>query len=380
MIEIFWLSMALIVYIYIGYPVLVAILSVWEKKVDKSEDFFPSVSILIAAYNEENDIVATLNNKIQQVYPQDKLEILVVSDHSEDATDRLVKEVSATSKIPIRLIRQVQRAGKTSGLNILVPESVGEILIFSDANSLWADDAVARLVSNFSDESVGYVTGKMVYTNEDGSLIGDGCSGYMKYENWLREREAAIGSVVGVDGGVDAVRKKLYHNMRADQLPDFVLPLSVVAKGYRVVYEAGALLKERSLTTTNSEYRMRVRVSLRAMWALLDMRHLLNVFKFPLFSWQLFSHKVLRYLAFIPLLTVLLMSLFLLDQTLYQVILFFQLSFYFLAMIGYCRSGVSRSIYFSLPYYFLVLNIACAHAFIRFLQKKKQIIWNPRLD
>ena len=376
---IFWLSLTLLIYIYAGYPILLALLSRIKKNAPNKIEFTPSVSILIAAYNEEKDIVATLKNKIQQNYSRNKLEILVVSDESTDATDELIVATASESDIPIRVVRQVPRAGKTSGLNLIVPEAKGEILIFSDANSLWDDDVVARLVKNFSDPEVGYVTGKMVYVDEKGSLIGDGCSAYMKYENWMREKETSIGSVVGVDGGIDAVRAGLYESMRADQLPDFVLPLSVVSKGYRVVYDAEALLKESSLSDANSEYRMRVRVCLRAMWALLDMRHLFNVAKFPLFSWQLLSHKLLRYLAFIPMLLMLISSSLLLGDPLHQTLFIGQLVFYGLAFVGHMTKENSRPLYLSLPYYFVILNIACAHAFLRFMRGEKQAVWNPRV-
>ena len=149
-----------------------------------------------------------------------------------------------------------------------VPLASGEIIVFSDANSLYAPDALRRLLANFADEEVGYVTGRMIYANPDGAPIGEGCSAYMKYENALRLIETRLGSIVGVDGGIDAVRKVLYRPMNAEQLPDFVLPLKVVEQGYRVVYEPEALLWESSLNEAADEYRMRVRVSLRAFWAL----------------------------------------------------------------------------------------------------------------
>jgi cellulose synthase/poly-beta-1,6-N-acetylglucosamine synthase-like glycosyltransferase len=184
-------------------------------------------------------------------------------------------------------------------LNLAVLQAQGEILVFSDANSLYAPDAVRQLVANFANPEVGYVSGRMVYANPEGTGIGDGCSAYMQYENWLRSAESRLGSVVGVDGGIDAVRQELYRPMNPDQLPDFVLPLWVVAEGYRVVYEPGALLFEPALGRSGDEYRMRVRVSLRALWALWDMRRLLLGGGGALFAWQMWSHKVLRYLCFL---------------------------------------------------------------------------------
>src|SRR5690606_14809748 len=246
--------------------------------------------ILIAAFNEEQDIEHTLRNKIELDYPKDLLEILVVSDESVDQTDAIVERIAAEAPIPIRLIRQVPRQGKTSGLNLIAPQATGEILVFSDANSIYAPDALRKLVRNFADATVGYVTGKMVYTNPDGSMIGDGCSAYMKYENWLREKETSIGSVVGVDGGIDAIRASLFRILNPDQLPDFVQPLQVVEQGYRVVYEPEALLKELALDNSDREYRMRVRVSLRALCALHDMKQSLNPGRYGIFSLQPVSH------------------------------------------------------------------------------------------
>src|SRR5262249_53320633 len=147
-----------------------------------------------------------------------------------------------------------------------------------------------NLVAPFADPNVGYVTGRMHYVDASGSVIGDGCTAYMRYENWLRAQETLIGSIVCVDGGVDAVRRALCEPMRPDQLPDLVLPLAVVRQHRRVVFAQQAILEEEALSDASAEYRMRVRVALRAFWALLDQRALLNPLRYPLFGWQLLSH------------------------------------------------------------------------------------------
>ena len=235
------------------------------------------------------------------------------------------------------------------------------------------------MVANFSDPRVGYVTGKMIYTDADGKPAGDGCSAYMKYENWLRVAESAIGSIVGVDGGIDAMRKKLYQPLNDDQLPDFVQPLKVVEQGYRVVYEPQALLKEPSLWVENDEYRMRVRVTLRAFWALFDMRELLWG-KDLLFAWQLWSHKLLRYLCFLFLAGALLGNLLLLQKgPFYQVFFVFQCAAYVLAFFApriTAGGAVRKLVDFSR--YFALLNLACAHACGKFLLRQKQVVWTPR--
>ncbi|KPQ01349.1 glycosyltransferase family 2 protein [Marinobacter sp. HL-58] len=382
LVALFWLSLALLVYIYFGYPLLARMVAtLWPNPVRKNPEHQPKVSILIAAYNEAKDIEATLQNKLALDYPSDKLEILVISDESDDGTDAIVERVAASAPFPIRLFRQVPRQGKTAGLNTLIPEANGEIILFSDANSQWDTYAVSRLCSNLADPKVGYVTGKMVYVNEDGSLVGDGCSAYMKYENWLREQETLIGSVVGVDGGIDAMRKELYQPLRADQLPDFVQPLKVVEQGYRVVYEPEALLKEEALNDSDSEFSMRVRVSLRALWALKDMRHLMNPLRDPLYAWQLVSHKLLRYAAFIPLATLAAATLLLAPaRGIYTLAFLGLVVFLALAWTGHKREagGESLSVIYSIPYYFMLLNVASCKACVAFLKGEKKVIWNPR--
>ena len=265
----FFGSLFMIFYVYLGYPILVYILSIFKKQRVKRDAFETSVTILIPAYNEEDCIAKTLENKLEQDYPVEKLEIIVISDGSTDKTDEIVRSYEPQG---VKLLRQEPRTGKTSALNMAVEKAKGEILVFSDANSLYAPNAVAKLVRNFDDPAVGYVTGKMVYTDADGNPTGDGCSTYMKYENFLRHVETNVGSIVGVDGGIDACRKSLYQSMAPDQLPDFVLPLRVVEQGFRVIFEPEAILKEPSLQSDRDEYKMRVRVSLRSFWALSDMR------------------------------------------------------------------------------------------------------------
>jgi cellulose synthase/poly-beta-1,6-N-acetylglucosamine synthase-like glycosyltransferase len=379
---VFWLSLLLLIYIYLGYPVLAkALAGLLHRSINKDLEYQPAVTILIAAYNEAGDIEATLQNKLDQDYPSDKLELLVISDDSDDGTDEIVERVAESARYPIRLFRQMPRQGKTAGLNTLVSEAKGEIILFSDANSHWAADAITQLVSNFADPDVGYVTGKMVYVNDDGTLVGDGCSAYMKYENWLREQETRIGSIVGVDGGIDAMRKTLYQPLRADQLPDFVQPLKVVEQGYRVVYEPKALLEEKALEDSDSEFAMRVRVSLRALWALKDMRHLMNPAGHGLFALQLISHKWLRYYGFVSLAVFTLISTMLADRGgIYTLAFLGLIALYAMAWIGHLKEKKGRHLppLYSIAYYFLLLNVSSLKAARGFWKGEKKVIWTPR--
>ena len=374
---IFYLSLTLIFYVYFGYPALVFIISQIKSKFVKKDIFEPTVTIVIAAYNEEAVIENTIKNKLALDYDRRKLEIIVVSDGSEDRTDEIVNKYVGQG---VKLIRQEPRAGKTAALNRAISEASGEIIVFSDANSIYKSDALKLLMKNFADPEVGYVTGKMVYTNSRQSDIGDSCSAYMKYENMLRTLEARIGSIVGVDGGIDAVRKSLYTPMRPDQLPDFILPLKVVEMGFRVVYESGAILQEPSHENTSDEYSMRLRVTLRAMWALYDMRQLLNVRKFKVFSIQLWSHKVLRYACFVLLVSAYLSNLILWNAgSMMKAFFLLQTALYLIgAIITLNKAYEGTNRYLNFIKYFLILNLASAHAFIQFMLGHKKILWNPR--
>lgn len=377
LIVVFWGSLLTLFYAYVGYPLCACCLARIRKQTVNKERSQPRVTILIAAYNEEECIAATLENKLDLDYPSDRLEIIVVSDESQDRTDAIVQSFADRG---VTLLRQSPRAGKTSALNLAIPFAQGELIVFSDANSIYARDALQHLVDNFADKNVGYVTGRMIYTNPDGTTIGDGCSAYMKYENRLRQIETDLGSIVGVDGGIDAMRKELYVDLRADQLPDFVQPLRVAEQGYRVVYEENALLKESTLKDSADEYRMRVRVSLRALWALYDMKQLWLPGRNHLYSWQIWSHKVLRYLCFFFLITAYCSNLLLLQEGIFYKLFFILQNLAYVAALTSpmleARGLSNKILYFT--YYFVLLNVASGHAFLKFIMGKKQVVWTPR--
>lgn len=373
----FWGSIGLIGFVYAGYPVLLSAASVLVRRPVLKRPFTPTVTVLISAHNEANDIRATVENKLSQRYPADRLSVIVIADGCTDGTADAVRAISDDR---VRLVVQEPREGKTAALNRAVPMAAGEILVFSDANSLYADDATASLVENFADPDVGYVTGKMVYVDATGSVAGSGCTAYMRYENALRRLETNVGSVVGVDGGIDAARKSLYVQMRPDLLPDFVLPLQVTRQGFRVVYESRALLKESTLDRNDDEWRMRVRVGLRSFHAIWHMRALLNPFRHPIAAFQIIVHKVLRYwCGFFQLSALVSNAALAFSSTFYRGILFAHAVFYVLAFAGLLMGRLAERLppvkYAS---YFCLLNAASLFAFFRFLQGKKMVTWAPR--
>lgn len=374
----FWICLGWLLYVYAGYAALAFLLAPLLGRRVRKADVEPSVCVVIAAYNEEREIRDTVENKLAQDYP--RLEMIVVSDGSNDRTDDIVRDLARRSEGRLRLQRQEPRQGKTQALNRAVQETSADVIVFADANSMYAPDAIRALVRNFADPSVGYVTGRMVYTNPAGAGIAEGSGTYMSYENALRAAETRLGSIVGVDGGIDAIRRELYVPMRPDQLPDFVLPLSVVEQGRRVVYEPEAVVREPGLADAANEFSMRVRVSLRALWGLYDKRRLLNPLLYPVFAWQLLSHKVLRYAAFVPLAGLLACNVLALGRhPFYEGFLAVQLAAYAFATLGHFlrRSPVGAS-GLLVPYYFVLLNGACAIAFWKFLTGQKMVLWRPR--
>jgi cellulose synthase/poly-beta-1,6-N-acetylglucosamine synthase-like glycosyltransferase len=374
----FYSSVFTLCYIYFGYPLALYIASlVVTNTKAKSIENLPRISILIPAYNEQTYIKETVLNKLASNYPPELLELIVISDESTDETDAIVQAI-AKQDSRVSLLRQEPRKGKTAAINRAVEISSGELLIFSDANSMYTDTTISALVHTFADENIGYVTGKMVYVDSTGSLVGDGNSAYMRYENKIRELEAKVGSVVGVDGGVDAMRKSLYQPLNENLLPDFVQPLKCVEQGYKVAFNEKALLQEESLKTEANESAMRVRVSLRAFWAMWDMRHLFNPFKYGLFSWQLLSHKLLRYLAIVFMIIALGSNAALaLKSSYWLAVLLCQFGFYGLACWGAKKPNAAPAVA-RLAYYFCLINSAAGIALIKFLQGKKIVTWKPR--
>jgi cellulose synthase/poly-beta-1,6-N-acetylglucosamine synthase-like glycosyltransferase len=373
----FWGSLACLGCVYFGHPLVTWVLASLRPRPVRRGPTTPSVTVVIAAYNEAQHIVATIRNKLDSDYPEALLDVLVVSDCSEDATDRLLQTLESPRMSWFRLGR---RSGKTAALNEAVPRARGEIIVFSDANSIYEREAIQRLVENFADPDVGYVTGRLLYEGHESSVAGTGSDRYMRYENWLREQETRVGSIVGVNGGVDAVRRGLYGAMRPDQLPDFVLPLAVVERGFRVVYDPRAVCREPATESAGDEYRMRVRVSLRALWALKDMRALLNPIRHGVFAWQLWLHKVARYAAFAFLgIAFVANAALAAGRPMYLAFFGVQLFCYLAAGLGWLveRAGGRLGPLFA-PYYFVLVNVAAAQAFALFLLGKKRATWTPR--
>jgi cellulose synthase/poly-beta-1,6-N-acetylglucosamine synthase-like glycosyltransferase len=367
-------------YPYLIYPALICLAARFRRRSINKRTIEPSVTVVIAAYNEVNNIRSTITNKLKQDYPQELLDVMVVSDASTDGTNAVVQELADESS-RVELLVQDTRSGKTSALNRAVERVKSDIVVFSDANSSYEESAIRKLVANFSDAGIGYVSGSLRAPALSGSPSGGLINFQGWYEDFVRECETAVGSVVGVDGGIDAVRRELYRPMRPDQLPDFVLPLMVVTDGYRVVYEPQAISYELPLLSAGSELKMRTRVTTRAMWALLDNTHLLNPRVYGIFSWQLLSHKWMRYLSAFPLLVAYLLSVVAAHESGVTLTIAGSGTCILVVSLATFLSGrlFEQSIIARLCANFVILNISQLLAVIRIAHGDRFTTWQPRL-
>ncbi len=374
---IFWVSVLLVIYPYLGYPLLALVGGlIWPHRIHRQSRQF-SVTILIPAYNEAECIAKTIQNKLDQDYPKDKLQVIVISDGSTDGTDDIARGFATQG---VELISRNAREGKAAALNEAVKHAHGDIIIFSDANSLFEREAVRLMVENFADRDIGYVTGKLHLVIEGTTLSGSGGDAYIRYENLVRTLETRLGSIIGVNGGVDAIRKDLYTDIPSALITDFVLPLHVIARRYRVVYDPRVVSQEVANKQLGSEFRMRVRVALRALRGLIYMRQLLNPIRYPMAAFCLISHKLLRYLTFIFLPIALTVNLKLaFTVPIYQWVLTAHLIAYALAFLGLC-AGLPRVLrkVTAIPSYFLLSNVAFSLAMLKFLRGETMATWRPR--
>jgi cellulose synthase/poly-beta-1,6-N-acetylglucosamine synthase-like glycosyltransferase len=370
----FWLLLAIIFYTYFGYPLFILFISLFVGRKVARADIEPSVTFLITAYNEEKSIKEKIEDTIALDYPKEKLEILVASDASSDNTDNIIKGFQDKR---IRLFRVEGRVGKTQTQNQAIQRANGEIIIFSDATTKYEKTAIRKIVRNYADSTVGAVSGRYKYFDPNQSQIGIGTIAFWDYENFIKMRQTKIRTITGCCGCIYSVRRNLYIPLPRDIISDLVEPLKVLEQGYRIVFEPEALAYETTCQNSDEEFKMRLRVISRGMRGLLYMKHLLNPFKYGFISFQLISHKILRWLIPLFLAILYITNIFLIQKNIFYLIFFsLQSIFCLLALIGLLIDYLPKKIkIFSLPLYFCVVNIASVVALVKTLMKKKDITW-----
>ena len=372
---IFWACCALLLYVYVLYPLIVEALAVRFGAPPKRGNYLPSVTIIVTAYNEELCIRAKLDNLAELNYPAELASVLVVSDGSSDTTEEIA---SSYDPRRVSVLRIPGRLGKTACQNTAALTATGEILIFTDATTKLHTNALRRLVENFSDPSVGCVGGRLVYVSDLSNVVGCGTEAYWSYELRLRAAESSFGSLIGVSGCLYAVRRNAYRSIDPELISDFVVAMKMQEQGLRTVLAVDAVCFEETLEHGGHELSMRVRVAIRSLNALIRERRFLNPIRYRAFAWQLWSHKVLRYAAPLVWLTALGANLLLLGERPYVALLAGQCAVIGAGAVGFLLQRRRRELgLFGRPYYFLLTNVAALIATLRYMQGERMVTWSP---
>jgi cellulose synthase/poly-beta-1,6-N-acetylglucosamine synthase-like glycosyltransferase len=377
----FWSATALIVYTYVLFPLIVFIRGRLRPQPYQTADITPSISLIIAAHNEEQSIGAKLDNVLALDYPVDKLEVLIASDGSNDQTNAIVQSYA---KHGVRLL-DLPRQGKAPALNAAVAASTGEILVFSDANSMYAPDALRALARPFADPQVGGVAGNQVYLPKeaDSAASSDGEQSYWSFDRKLKQSQSRAGNAISATGAIYAIRRSLFQGVPTGVTDDFATSTSVIQQGYRLVFAPDAVAYEPTAKSSGAEFGRKTRVITRGLRGVLVRRELLNPMKYGFYSLQLFSHKVLRRLVVFPLLVLALVSPFLWARSwLYKLATVGQALFYGLAFVGwrFGHTSLGRKKIFSLPFFFCMVNAASLVAALNILRGKRIDFWEPQRD
>lgn len=381
----FFFSIFIVFYTYLGYGILIWIMVKIKdliKPLNTSnipDTNYPEVTILIAAYNEENIIADKINNIHQLDYPKEKLNIRWVTDGSSDNTVEKLKSYNN-----INVLHEPERMGKTAATNRSMPYINSSIVIFTDANAMLNPQSIKEITKLFTDDKVGCVAGeKRVNTDEKDSASSSGEGFYWRYESTLKELDSRLYSTVGAAGELYAIRRELYEYIPNDTLlDDFVLSMKIAEKGYKIAYCPKAYATEYSSESMQDEEKRKVRIAAGGLQAVWRLRSLLNIFRHGILSFQYISHRVLRWtIAPLALFLLLPLNILLCIQTypesrLPLILLFLQCVFYFLGFLGYLNSKKEiKNKELFIPYYFLFMNLSAIKAYSYLIKKNNTGIW-----
>jgi len=369
---VFWMSATFIAYTYLGYPLWLWIRSRWCRKPVRSGPYIPFLSIIMIVRNEEKVLPRKLRNLLDLNYPDESLEIVMVSDGSTDSTNQILSEHTANPRV--RVILNPQQQGKAAGLNAAMSSVRGEIVVFTDARQQIEPDAIRVLVENFADPEIGCASGELMLGDPETGEAEQGMGLYWRIEKAVRELESAVGSVVGATGAIYGVRRKLLVNVPDEAiLDDVYIPMHVVRRGARVIFDPRARAWDSPDQGTAREFTRKVR-TLSGNYQLLQLAPWLLTSANPL-RFQFVSHKVLRLVVPFALLATLLAS-FLTPGVFYRGAVILQLAFYTLSFLGlahFLRRGPLARVA-DAARTFVLLNTAAAVAFANFAAGRK-VAW-----
>jgi cellulose synthase/poly-beta-1,6-N-acetylglucosamine synthase-like glycosyltransferase len=369
---VFWASLVALIYIFIGYPALLAVAALFRGRGRPSAGASkpPSVSMIIPVHNEIGVIEQKLRNTVELEYDRELLQVIVISDASTDGTDDVAARFADEGAVQFR--RQPERQGKGAALNLGLELAEGEIVVFSDASIFLEPEALSNIVRPFASPGIGCVSG------EDYIREGGGEGMYGRYELFLRNLESRVCSIVGASGCFYAQRKELCRPFAEGMAPDFLSVLHTVAGGYRAVTEPSARGEMRAVRTAGQEFPRKVRTMLRGMTTLSSFKRLLDPLRHGFFAVELLSHKVLRWLAGLFLATLAIGNVALAASAPFRWFLLLQVVCYFAALVGWLGPRrLAGAPFFRIPFFFCMVNLAGLVAWGRFLVGYRQEIWEP---
>lgn len=368
----YWLSAFLIVWAYFGYLVYLLVKPGLQGVGTVADALTPKVSVITTVFNEQDSIVEKVENCLAIDYPGNSIEFIFVSDGS---TDETISRIAAFANDSVMLVDNAERRGKDFAQSDGVACSSGDILVFTDAKTMLARDAISELVKHFFDPKIGCVSG---YDVADDEGTGSGEGAYVRYEMKLRELETAAGSTVVVSGCFFGVRRELCDDWYPGLTSDFYLPIIALQSGFRVVLAKTATAAYRVSSDAGHEFSRKVRTVVNGLDVLARFRSILNPFKYGAAAFAMLSHKLLRWLVPWALLFVFVSNLALVDtHAFYAVTMAAQILFYAAAAFGLASSRALSIFFIRIPFFFLMVNLSILVAWFYFFTGKSVTIWNP---
>jgi cellulose synthase/poly-beta-1,6-N-acetylglucosamine synthase-like glycosyltransferase len=369
----FYSSIFFILFAYLGYPLVLFVMGAFRRRRVRRAEVFPPLTVIITAYNEEKRMAAKLDNTLAQDYPRENLQILVASDGSTDDTHKIV---SSYADRGVQLVPVAERRGKENAQKEAIRQATGDIYVFSDVATQLDPGGLKQIVGNFADPSVGCVSSEDRLVRKDGQPAGEGI--YVRYEMLLRRLESRVNSLVGLSGSFFAARREACRNLSADMQSDFCTLLSCIKMGLRGICDPAAIGYYLDVSDPSKEMDRKIRTVLRGLTVLFRHAGLFNVFRYGFFSFQLFSHKLLRWLVPFWMFAALVSNAILAPTSLGYLVLFFvQLGFYLTALFFAPRAALPRNMLVRLITYFVSVNVAIIVAWWRYLRGVRVVMWTP---
>ncbi len=383
----FWLSLAILFYCYIGYGILAFLLTstrsffVSGKKKNLLNDELP-VTMIITAYNEEEILEQKIRNTLAIDYPENKLTIVFITDGSFDGSARLLQRYPS-----LVALHQPERKGKYAAIKRAMQLVQTPVVVFSDANTMLNAHCIRKITGHYSNEKTGGVAGeKKMMRSNTGSPVGEAEGLYWQYESFMKKLDARLNTVTGAAGELFSIRTALFKELNDELiLDDFVISMQICLQGYKIAYEPGAFATELPSATLAEEEKRKVRISAGAYQSIGYLKECLNIFKYPLLSFQYISRRLLRWI-FCPIMLVVLFfsNLWIVNYqqatNFFSWVIYLQIVFYLFAVVGwlFVRSGKSAGL-FTIPFYFVFMNYCLVKGFVKFAKGRQSVLWEKSL-